>query len=79
MLEELGCAGTWGRISPCMECAERTHPPEPDCHGRCERYAEYRAGIDKQREPYAMAKDAVDFSIEGILTAQKRRHRSRRK
>lgn len=33
-------------ISPCKDCPDRY----PGCHGDCEKYADYRAKVDRQRE-----------------------------
>lgn len=34
--------------TPCKDCAERC----AECHGKCEKYAEYRKKIDDIRQAY---------------------------
>ena len=60
---------------PCYHCPDR----EMGCHGRCERYAEYRAKIDEanaKRELERSAKEAVD---DGVRRVEKRLKNKRRR
>lgn len=38
--------GKKGNGCPCRGCADRV--PEPNCHGRCERYREWKAMLDER-------------------------------
>ena len=60
---------------PCYNCPDR----EMGCHGRCERYAEYRAQMDevgRKRDMERSAKEAVD---DGVRRVEKRLKNKRRR
>ena len=60
---------------PCYHCPDR----EMGCHGRCERYAAYRAKMDevgRKRDLERSAKEAVD---DGVRRVEKRLKSKRRR
>ena len=60
---------------PCYNCPDR----EMGCHGRCERYAAYRAKMDevgRRRDLERSAKEAVD---DGVRRVEKRLKNKRRR
>lgn len=60
---------------PCYHCPDR----EMGCHGRCERYAAYRAKLDEanaKRDLERSAKEAVD---DGVRRVEKRLKNKKRR
>lgn len=51
------------------ECPDRTY----DCHGKCERYAQYRAECDELKHQKELERDVMDAEV----TAVKRTHGKR--
>ena len=46
--------------APCRDCGDR----EPGCHGRCEKYQEYKKASEELREQQKREKDVYrDYSI----------------
>lgn len=43
--------------SPCMKCDQRS----PECHGVCNRYAEYRAEVDEVNNRYRAEQEKIHF------------------
>lgn len=61
--------------SPCMGCAER----EIGCHGRCERYGQFRRARVEALEVRKKEADVVDYVVIMEDKTAGRKHRQRRK
>jgi hypothetical protein len=61
--------------SPCHNCESRTL----ECHfeGKCEKWAEYRAKIDRIRANKIAENDIVSVRVAGIIRRKKKYDRNR--
>ena len=61
-------------MAPCKDCQDR----EPGCHGKCEKYKEFREALDKEN---AKRKEeiCIDATIDSLLFNRLKKHRRERK
>lgn len=56
-------------MTPCYKCEDR----HQHCHADCERYAEWRAEMDKAKAKQTKFNDANDFLITSIIKTKGRK------
>lgn len=61
-------------MAPCKDCQDR----EPGCHGKCEKYKEFREALDKEN---AKRKEEIyiDATIDRLLFNRLKKYRRERK
>lgn len=61
-------------MAPCKDCQDR----EPGCHGKCEKYKEFREALDKEN---AKRKEeiCIDATIDRLLFNRLKKYRRERK
>ena len=65
----------WTRDSPCLGCGDRS----VGCHGKCERYAQYKAeGLEdwkKRRDTYTAERNIEGYEVAKKVEMAKKKHK----